>query len=631
MRAALYARRSTEDARAVSVTRQVAHAREFAEKSGYTVDEDHIFVDDGVSGAEFRDRPGLLRLLNLASASPRPFDAVVMAEASRLGRDRLRTELVARDLHETGIKLFYYLTGEEERLDTPEGRFILAARSFAAELERAKAKDRTRDAHIARARKGQVTGGCVYGFSNVAVASSGGPVSSTDQLRSHVVRKIDQKEAEVLRGIFRMFADGFGLRRIARTLNGDAGLKDESRRYFGGERIPPPRKGTGSWAPGAIDAMLRRELYRGVLVWGRHRNVDRDGRTRLREKQPEASLIRRDVPELQIISDDLWKRADARRKMTGPRGGGVPKKQPASILSGLASCAICSGPIVIAGSRKHTRCYGCGWRIHRGTTVCENTVLGSVPALDEAFITAVEETVFSDAARKYLVDTSKRLLEEALVDKDVIARAEETVRRLETKVAAIQRAIEEAAESGVVPAILVTRLRDLEQEQRAAKLAALETRRLHRATGLDVRRAERDLMRRLADLRSEMLSDKTGARRVLELLLEGKVVFIPELDSRTYRVRATLAPARVTSSSSPTGFEPVYHPLDAAFEGIRAHRSVHSLTPVGFPWSPSQNRRRPALPTATTKPVTRARASHFLTPLGFMLSARQISRDVDPG
>jgi hypothetical protein len=84
--------------------------------------------------------------------------------------------------------------------------------------------------------------------------------------------------------------------------------------------------------------------------------------------------------------------------------------------------------------------------------------------LDTAFIAAVEETVFSGAARRYLVETSKRLLEQALSDKDVIARAEDAVGRLETKVASIQRAIEEAAESGVVPAILVTRLRDLEQE-----------------------------------------------------------------------------------------------------------------------------------------------------------------------
>ena len=86
-------------------------------------------------------------------------------------------------------------------------------------------------------------------------------------------------------------------------------------------------------------------------------------------------------------------------------------------------------------------------------------------------------------------------MEEALADNDVIAQTEDSVRRLETKVASTQRAIEQAAESGVVPAILVTRLRDVEQEQHAAKQAALETRRLHGATGLDVRRAERELLR----------------------------------------------------------------------------------------------------------------------------------------
>jgi DNA invertase Pin-like site-specific DNA recombinase len=153
-KAAVYARKSTEDPAAASVVRQVEHARAFAERKGWSILEGHVFVEDGVSGGEFRDRRGLLRLLNAARSTPRPFDVVVMAEASRLGRDRLRTELVARYLHERGVVLGYYGTGEQERLDTPEERFVLAARSFAAELERAKAKERTRDAHAPRARKG---------------------------------------------------------------------------------------------------------------------------------------------------------------------------------------------------------------------------------------------------------------------------------------------------------------------------------------------------------------------------------------------------------------------------------------------------------------------------------------------
>jgi hypothetical protein len=84
----------------------------------------------------------------------------------------LRTEIVARDLYEAGVTLWYYGTGEQERLDTPEGRFVLAARSFAAELERAKTKERTRDAHASRAQKGYVTGGVVYGYKNAQFLSA---------------------------------------------------------------------------------------------------------------------------------------------------------------------------------------------------------------------------------------------------------------------------------------------------------------------------------------------------------------------------------------------------------------------------------------------------------------------------
>ena len=52
MIAAIYARKSTEQTNAQSVTRQVENARVFADAHGWTVDERFIFIDDGVSGAE---------------------------------------------------------------------------------------------------------------------------------------------------------------------------------------------------------------------------------------------------------------------------------------------------------------------------------------------------------------------------------------------------------------------------------------------------------------------------------------------------------------------------------------------------------------------------------------------------
>ena len=94
MKAAIYARKSTDDndrnADNKSVTRQVERALAYAIAKGWSVNEEHIFVDDGISGAEFRNRPALLRMLNHLRA----FDVIVMSELSRLDREMTNTATV---------------------------------------------------------------------------------------------------------------------------------------------------------------------------------------------------------------------------------------------------------------------------------------------------------------------------------------------------------------------------------------------------------------------------------------------------------------------------------------------------------------------------------------------------------
>jgi DNA invertase Pin-like site-specific DNA recombinase len=59
MIAAICARKSTEQNggadEAKSVTRQIEHARAFATKKGWTVSDEHVYSDDGISGAGFGD------------------------------------------------------------------------------------------------------------------------------------------------------------------------------------------------------------------------------------------------------------------------------------------------------------------------------------------------------------------------------------------------------------------------------------------------------------------------------------------------------------------------------------------------------------------------------------------------
>ena len=94
MIAAIYGRKSTKQEgvadEAKSVTRQVDNARAFATSKGWTVADQHVYVDDGVSGAEFERRPGFMRLLAALEPTP-PFEVLIVSDRKSLGRESYET------------------------------------------------------------------------------------------------------------------------------------------------------------------------------------------------------------------------------------------------------------------------------------------------------------------------------------------------------------------------------------------------------------------------------------------------------------------------------------------------------------------------------------------------------------
>src|SRR4051794_22289440 len=214
MIAAVYARKSTDQAgmadEGKSITRQIDHARAYAARKGWTVDEGSVFVDDGVSGAEFASRPGFVRLMN--ALKPPAFQVLIMSEESRLGREAIATAYALKEIVQAGVRLFFYMEDRERTLDTPTDKIMLSLTAFADELEREKARQRTYDAMSRKARAGHVTGGRVFGYDNVEVLDSEGR-------RQHVERRINDGEAAVVRRIFDRCAAGAGLRKVAKELN----------------------------------------------------------------------------------------------------------------------------------------------------------------------------------------------------------------------------------------------------------------------------------------------------------------------------------------------------------------------------------------------------------------------------
>ena len=427
MKAAIYARKSNDDNDKnkdnKSVTRQVEQARLFAEDNGWLVSEEHIYVDDGISGVEFIERPGLLRLQD----SLDEFDVVIVSELSRIGRDMTWNALVVDKLAVKDVRLFSYMERREERVDTPEARIMLTMKSYAAEFERVAAGQRTRDAAVRKFKQGYSTGGKCFGYDLVPVYAT---ASDGSQTKSHTDFKINAGQAAVVRQIFTMYTDGYGFKSIAMTLNGDPKYAKESMKYFKGRTPKATQSKDGTWSPTTIRPMLYRKRYIGILQYGERKRVKGGGSAKGRKKGDEIlELVRED---LRVIAPSLWQAVQKRLEKArntyshlskGARGGRTDGgRNSRFLLSGIATCACCGNNIVGTsssekGGENKRDYYACGHRHNRGTKACDNSGRPRAEELDGAVLASIEVNMLTENAIEYVVSRALNLLERKLKGK----------------------------------------------------------------------------------------------------------------------------------------------------------------------------------------------------------------------
>src|SRR5690242_20669043 len=111
MRAALYARYSSELQKDTSIENQIGVAREFAQQRGWVIHKDHVYSDAGISGASIEGRAGIQSLLAAAQRKPRPFDVVLVDDSSRISRDISDAIRVMDLLKFFGVRVIYISQG----------------------------------------------------------------------------------------------------------------------------------------------------------------------------------------------------------------------------------------------------------------------------------------------------------------------------------------------------------------------------------------------------------------------------------------------------------------------------------------------------------------------------------------
>jgi site-specific DNA recombinase len=579
MKAAIYARKSNDDndkdADNKSVTRQVERARAYAETKGWLVDDEHIYTDDGISGAEYQNRPGFTRLLTRL----KEFNVIVMSEPSRLGRDMLRNAYHIGEILEAGVRIFYYLTNEEEKAETPEQKIMLTLKGYASEVERQKASQRSRDALERKAQKGHNAGGRVYGYDNVWTYPDGrrelAPRGAKNKPKEAVTEYvINEQEADVVRRIYRAYAEGHGVKAIAFMLNGDPRGAVGAKKHFDGATPPSPWKGTGSWAPSSVRAILHNPRYTGVIPYGKHKKAYRKG-TKIRIKQSEHLTI--PAPHLRIIPDALREEVKARHSaaaktyvrntngtLWGRPGMGAESKY---LLTGLARCGCCTANIVVLGrqsgagaTRKRVYYYGCSYHNNRGRTVCANDHREQMNTVNNSVLRAIEEQVLNPTALTYAVETALA---------DIAQRKRANPERPKTIAAELQKLRKELDRlmalvvSGRPPKKVLEEIHTREQriavleEEQGQLLAAREP------NELDMRNVRKALEQRVGKFKDLLYDHVPLARQALRKLFADPLQMDPVVINgrKTYtfkgqtRLGALLDPVYL-EVASPRGFEP---------------------------------------------------------------------------
>jgi hypothetical protein len=215
-------------------------------------------------------------------------------------------------------------------------------------------------------------------------------------------------------------------RRHLGTVRRDLGPSDDQRQR---------ERGTG---------VLNNELYIGKLVWNRLRYI-KDPTTGKRRSRlnGEKDWIIKDVPELRIISQELWEMAKTRQgemtRNTRPdiqRRGFWQLQRPRHLMSGLMKCGACGASYTKYGLHR----FGCSAARDRATCTNNLTIHGG--EVEAAILGGLKErlmepALFEEFVREFTAEVNRQRSALASEKKTLQADFERVTRQIDKLVDAI--------------------------------------------------------------------------------------------------------------------------------------------------------------------------------------------------
>ena len=321
--AALYCRLSRDDnmdSESNSIQNQRKILQKAAKDKGYT--DTVFFVDDGITGTTMK-RPGFQKMLTAIEAGY--ISAVFVKDLSRLGRNYIEVGKLTEEffpLHD--IRLVAVSDG----VDSDEGEDDFTP--FKNIMNEYYAKDISKKRRIVNKMKG-----------NAGVPLSPPPygyIKNPDDPRFWVV---EPEAAEVVRRIYRMALEGYGLAETAAHLAADGVVnptyywRSRGTSRGGSKSTVEPTK----WGHTTVKKILTLQEYCGDVI--NFKSYSKSYKMKKRIENPEENrAIFLNVHEA-IIDRQTWEKVQALQK--GTRRKKPTVTQEPSVFSGLLKCPECGG------------------------------------------------------------------------------------------------------------------------------------------------------------------------------------------------------------------------------------------------------------------------------------------------
>lgn len=374
MRIAIYVRKSKWTGRGESIENQILMCREYIEKFIEDSREAQILVysDEGFSGKD-TNRPEFQKMLE--DMKLRPFQYLVCYRLDRLGRNLADLALLIEKLNREHTEFISI----KERFDTstPMGKAMVYFSGVLAQMEREQIGERVRDNMYLLARSGRWLGGSTpLGF-HVREKLYG-----EEKIRKAFYLETEEKEAEILRLIFREFLNSHSLTKTAQRLTEKRIFTRRGRAYTPetiGEILENPvycQSGTLSYdyfaSLGCRMGFSREEAReeKGLIRYGKTVSA----RYRGQEALPREWVIAQGEHKGLISQGDFLRvQSLLKKRRLGKRGEGRVQNE-ISLLSGLLYCS--------CGSKMRPKYYGKnqvneeGWRKFSYRCICRDKTRG---------------------------------------------------------------------------------------------------------------------------------------------------------------------------------------------------------------------------------------------------------------